>query len=118
MPTLLKKRAPGSSPKELFFGAYEEDYDLCVVQCLKSYESVTRQFRPTDSSSTNRLLLSHVRPHRPVTAERIAHWLKQVMGRAGVDTSVQGPFSPRHLNVRSKGQGHANARHSGNSRLE
>lgn len=88
MPTLLKKRAPGAPPKEIFFGAYEEDKDLCVVQCMESYELVTQQFRPANSGSADRLLLSHVKPHRPVTAERIAHWLKEVMSKAGVDTSV------------------------------
>ena len=34
------------------------------------------------------LFLSYIKPHGPVTSQTIAHWLKEILGRAGVDTSV------------------------------
>ena len=34
------------------------------------------------------LFILHIKPHKPVTSQRIAHWIKDLLGQAGVDTSV------------------------------
>ena len=34
------------------------------------------------------LFISYIKPHKPVTLQRIAHWIKDLLGQAGVDTSV------------------------------
>ena len=85
--TLTKKRACGAPPRQLFFAAFPEDQNLCVVQCLKEYEKQTEAFRPRSREADNPLFLSHIRPHRPVTSQRIAHWVKDRLSEAGVDTS-------------------------------
>lgn len=92
LPTLTKKRAPGAPPKELFFGAYQEEI-LCVVECLRQYESATEAYRGTPPSG--RLFLSHVKPHKPVTSQRIAHWLKDVLEMSGIDTTIFSAHSTR-----------------------
>ena len=76
--SLTKKRTPGLSPKELFFGAFPSDKHLCVVECLKSYEEKTREFRQPGSEEKP-LLLSYIRPHNPVTSQRLAHWVKDLL---------------------------------------
>ena len=43
----------------------------------------------------SRLFLSYVRPHKPVTSQRIAHWIKSLLGDAGVDTKVFSAHSNR-----------------------
>ena len=30
----------------------------------------------------------HVKPHKPVTSQRLANWLKEILGKAGIDTTV------------------------------
>ena len=45
LPTLTKKRNPGAPPRELFFGGYPPDSTLCVISCLRQYESITEQSR-------------------------------------------------------------------------
>ena len=85
--TLTKKRACGVPPRQLFFAAFPEDQNLCVVQCLKEYEKQTEAFRPRSREADNPLFLSHIWPHRPVTSQRIAHWVKDRLSEAGVDTS-------------------------------
>ena len=82
--SLTKKKAPGLPPKELFFGALPGDRHLCVVECLKAYEERTREFRQSDQRE-NSLFLSYVSPHQPVTSQRLAHWVKELSGDAGVD---------------------------------
>lgn len=59
--TLTKKRKTGALPKE-FFRAYPHDKRLCVVECLRYYETCTNQFRcnRTEEIET-RLFLSHVK---------------------------------------------------------
>ena len=85
--TLTKKRACGAPPRQLFFAAFPKDQNLCVVQCLKEYEKQTEAFRPRSREADNPLFLSHIWPHRPVTSQRIAHWVKDRLSEAGVDTS-------------------------------
>ena len=44
---------------------------------------------------TNRWLSHYIKPHKPVTSQRIAHWIKDLLGQAGVDTSVSKAHSVR-----------------------
>ena len=86
--SLTKKRTPGLPPKELFFGAFPNDKRLCVVECLKFYEEKTREFR-LPGPGEKPLFLSYVRPHNPVTSQRLAHWVKDLLADAGVDESFK-----------------------------
>ena len=61
---------------------------LCVVQCLACYERVTQQFRKVTADEPAPLFLSYVKPHKPVTAQRMAHWIKDLLKEAGVNTDV------------------------------
>ena len=88
MPTLGKKRIVGAPPKQVMFGAFPEDDRLCVVKCLKHYEAVTMHHRNKEPGSPQPLFLSYIKPHGPVTSQRIAYWLKEILGKAGVDTST------------------------------
>ena len=87
LPTLTKKRACGAPPRQLFFAAFPEDQNLCVVRCLKEYEKQIEAFRPKSREADNSLFLSHIWPHRPVTSQHIAHWVKDRLSEAEVDTS-------------------------------
>lgn len=95
LPTLTKKRSPGKPPRELFFGAFPEDVDLCVVQCLRCYEKATTSFRGPSAVDANRLFVSYVKPHKPITSQRIAHWLKATLETAGVNTGIFTAHSTR-----------------------
>ena len=88
MPTLGKKRTVGAPPKQVVFGAFPENDQLCVVKCLRRYEAVTLQHRSRESGRPQPLFLSHIKPHCLVTSQRLAHWPKEFLGKAGVDTSV------------------------------
>jgi len=88
MPTLGKKRVVGAPPKEVMFGAFPQDSRLCVVKCLRQYEKTTVQYRKMEPGSPQHLFPSYIKPHEPVSSQRIAHWLKDILGRAGVDTTI------------------------------
>ena len=86
--SLTKKRQLGSSLKECFFFSFGEDNRLCVVYCLKQYESMTEGWRKVDADKPALLFLSYIKPHRPVTSQGLAHWVKDLLKEAGVDTEI------------------------------
>ena len=75
-------------PKQLMFGAFPSDSRLCVMKCLRQYEMDTRTYRKNDPASPQPLFLLYVEPHKPVTSQRLANWLKEILGKAGIDTTV------------------------------
>ena len=95
---LTKKRTPGLPSKELFFAFPDDMYkSLRMVECLHHYKRVTLEFRTATREAA--LFLSYTRPHKPITSQGLAHWIKDLMGEAGVDTKtfkhIQGTFKVR-----------------------
>ena len=77
------------------FGAFPGDSRLCVIKNLRQYETTTSQYRRKEPGCPQPLFLSYIRPHGPVTSQRISHWLKEIMGNAGVNTAVFKAYSVR-----------------------
>lgn len=48
----------------------------------------TLEWRTTDPSKTNKLLLSYVNPHKPVPSATVPRWMRELMQLAGIDTSA------------------------------
>jgi len=88
LPELTKMARQGQEPKSCFHASFPGNDCLCVGTCLQEYEVRTLQWRPQDPSKPSRLLLSHIRPHKPVSPTTLARWLKELMHLAGIDTSV------------------------------
>ena len=66
------------------------------LRCLQTYQEKTRVFRPILApSQPNQLLLSYRRPNAPVKSCTIARWIKSVLGKAGIDTSIFKAHSTR-----------------------
>ena len=59
-----------------------------MTQCLRQYEQVTYSFRLNGKEVSNPLFLSYIKPHKPVSIDRIAHWMKDLLKKAGIDVSV------------------------------
>ena len=95
LPTLTKKRTIGAPPQEVFFGGFPAEDRLCVVSNLRMYENSTLEYRNRSPDRTHRLFLSYVRPHKPVSSQRIAHWIKSTLESAGIDTGVFSAHSTR-----------------------
>ena len=80
---LLKHSRPTFSGEPLRFYSYGADPLLCVISTLKEYLR-----RRALLASSDQLLLTHRKPHRPAHRDTIARWLKSVMQSAGIDTST------------------------------
>ena len=77
-----------------------------MVHCLLEYEKRTKVFRTTsDKSQPDKLLLSYIRPHKPISSETLSRWVVAFLSEAGMNTSifkahsVRGAASPAAFNA-------------------
>ena len=101
----LKTSKPGKST-EVTFVCLPDQPQTCikcmVMQCILR----TATYRCADPNlCVSRLFISYVRPHKPVTTDTLARWIKSVLHSSGIDTSVFKAHS-----VRSASSSHAYAR--------
>lgn len=88
-PHLLKTSRPGHHQKPFTFEYYKPNNNLCIGKCLQVYLDRTRGLR-----STNKLMISTLKPHGPASKQTIARWIKLILQRAGVDDCFK-PHSTR-----------------------
>ena len=82
MKKLLKHHRVGDPLDSITLRPYRSGKELCVVQTLKMYLKKTQFIR-----SYSMLLLSFVRPHRPISRDTLSRWTLTVMDLAGLDTA-------------------------------
>ena len=73
--------------------ALSETDPLQSASLLQWYLAMTVKFRLSEISTA--LFLSYVPPHRPVSTDTLARWIKDSLSRAGIDISVFGAHSVR-----------------------
>ena len=88
---LLKTSRPGKHVTDLTFTAYPPDSRLCPIVCLSEYVKRTSKLR----TGCDQLLVSIQKPHKSVSTHTISRWLKTVLEKAGIDTSVFKAHSTR-----------------------
>ena len=94
-PGLAKQSRQGKPRAEFFFPAFPSNSRLCPQQTLRAYEQRTESFRTGGNEEQTRLFLAVVRPHKPVCSSTLARWLKSLLDKAGIDTSIFKAHSTR-----------------------
>lgn len=84
----IKQCRPSFNIRSIKFQAYSRDTSLCVCDTLQHYLARTAEIRRDLSREDAGLLLSYVRPHKSVTKDTIARWVKAMLKRSGVDTTT------------------------------
>ena len=87
----LKQTKPGRHLEPIELLAFPEDKELCVVQHLREYIHLTDPLRKDHSQ----LLLSYVKPFKPVARDTVSRWVKQVLQSAGIDITKYSAHSCR-----------------------
>ena len=85
----LKTTRPGFHLADVTIEAYKEP-ELCLVQTLCHYIVKTNNMRKDD-----KLFISTMKPHKPVSRDTISRWIKTVMKNAGIDITKFTPHSTR-----------------------
>lgn len=88
LPDLTKKSRAGQDLKTSFHASFEENPNLCVVKCLRVYEHCTSEFRPLDPSKPSKLFYHTFAPNKPISGASLRRWLKDIISRAGIVTSI------------------------------
>lgn len=87
----LKQDRPGRKKSCLVLYGYPSDERLDVLSLLIHYIKITQPLRGSESN----LFISYVEPHRRVSTETIARWIKEILTKSGVDVSVYRAHSTR-----------------------
>lgn len=98
----LKQTKPGRRLEPIVLLAFLEDKELCVVQHLREYIHRTDSLRKDHSQ----LLLSYLKPFKPVPRDTVPRWVKKVLQPAGIDITKYSAHSCRASytsNVKVKG---------------
>lgn len=74
-----KVSRPGHSPRRIYLPAYPNNPKICVVRTLQEYRSRTETKR-----TSSRLLISYVRPFKPISSQSVSRWLRKAMQLAGI----------------------------------
>ena len=98
----LKQTRPGKHLAPLELLDFPEEPALSVTLHLQEYLQRTNSYR----GEHTQLLLSYVKPFKPVSKATLSRWIKEVLKSAGIDTEKYAPHSTRAASTskcRSKG---------------
>ena len=87
----LKQTRPGKHLAPLELLDFPEEAALSVTLHLQEYLQRTNSYR----GEHTQLLLSYVKPFKPVSKATLSRWIKKVLKSAGIDTEKYAPHSTR-----------------------
>lgn len=82
----LKQCRPKFNVRTIVFKAYTQDYRLCVFRTMMEYIERTERLRTESGNADGKLLISYIKPHRCVSKDTVARWLKTMLSKCGIDT--------------------------------
>lgn len=88
---LLKQCRKGKVNPVVQLYKYSVDSDICVYKTLEEYLKRTQSLRGTET----RLILSYIKPYKPVTSTSISRWIRLVMKNSGIDVEKFGSHTTR-----------------------
>ncbi|MPC68653.1 hypothetical protein E2C01_062856 [Portunus trituberculatus] len=83
----IKQCRPKFNVQLVRFHAYSQDARLCVVTTQTKYIEYTDKLRKDFGNDYGKLLISCIRPHKFVSKDTVAQWLKVMLGICGIDTT-------------------------------
>ncbi|XP_044577644.1 uncharacterized protein LOC123260555 [Cotesia glomerata] len=94
IPDQIKTTKPGGFQPELVLPFFKNKPGLCVASAV--YLDYTKERRQKE---TNNLFLSTMKPFKEASSQTISHWIKALLGKAGVDVKKFTAYSTRHAAV-------------------
>lgn len=92
----IKTSKPGGFQPELILPFFKNKPGLCVASTILDYIDFTKDLR---SQNTKNLLIAIMKPFGAVSAQTIGHWIKTLLGKAGIDVKQFTAYSTRHAAV-------------------
>ena len=82
---LSKQSRPSRLLKPFTLPSFSSDKRLCPKEALQAYAARTESFR---GEGKDKLLLSYVKPHNPISSSSVARWIVTLLKLAGIDTDT------------------------------
>ena len=95
IPSHLKQSKPGVPNPQVVLESFERP-SICVVTTLTEYLVRTKVLRPSGQSQ---LLISYVKPYKPVSRDTVTRWVRYTMTSAGIDVTKYSAHSTRAASV-------------------
>ena len=89
--SLIKQSRPRYKNPDIILKSYPPDRGLCVYTVLKEYLKRTHPYRV----DTQKLILSYIKPFKPVSTATISRWIKTAMCQSGIYTDIFTAHSTR-----------------------
>ena len=87
---LLKSNRVGDPLSTVTLKSFREKKKLCVVRAIRMYVNKTKKIR-----TSNQLLLSFIRPNKPISRDTLARWTVTMLAKAGINTKKYASHSTR-----------------------
>ena len=84
--SFTKTSKPGKQPPDVIFYSFPGNEDLCPVKTLEFYLKVSEPWRRKGDRS--QLLLSFVKPHRPISSATLARRIKEMLKFSEINTDI------------------------------
>ena len=95
IPSHLKQSKPGVPNPHVVLESFERP-SICVVTTLTEYLVRTKVLRPSGQSQ---LLISYVKPYKPISRDTVTRWVRYTMALAGIDVTKYSAHSTRAASV-------------------
>lgn len=92
----IKTSKPGAFQPELILPFFKDKPGLCVASAVLNYIDITKKFR---NSNNKKLFIATTKPFEAVSSQTIGHWVKALLGKAGIDINQFTAYSTRHAAV-------------------
>ena len=84
-----KQCQPGTAIKEYFFPSFSDNNNICPVTTLQYYCKKTQKLRTLENGQMKPAVFqTSIKPYGPATSATIVRWIKSVLEKAGIDTSI------------------------------
>lgn len=80
----------------MVFPSFHEKPNLCVLHTLTFYIEKTKNLRPTCG---DKLFITWRKPHHPASSQTLSRWVKNILGKSGIDITCFGTHSTRHAST-------------------
>ncbi|XP_049871953.1 uncharacterized protein LOC126370882 [Pectinophora gossypiella] len=91
---VIKTSRPNRHNPNLIIPFFKQKESICPAMTLCTYISKTSELR--NAPNTNKLILTFKKPMHAASPQTISRWIKQTLGKSGVDVSTFSAHSTRH----------------------
>lgn len=93
IPKRIKTSGPRQPQPFFILPFFREDQKICVASAILAYLDKTKELR---NDTLKYFFITIKKPHRTASTSSISRWIKDILNKSGIDTSIFKAHSTRH----------------------